>query len=349
MTRWDRARPISAQSKNHASLTGGATWKRKLNMNRRNLLIASSLFPLAGIGSSQARHKVLLDTDIGSDIDDAVALAYLLRQPSCELLGITTVTGEPARRASLASALCQAANTPVPIFPGADTPLSIDQTQAHAPQADRLKNYAHQREFPTGEAIEFMRQTIRRNPGEVSLLAVGPFTNIALLFMTDPEIPSLLKELVIMGGKYSDYPTPWGPTEWNAIVDPHATEIIFRQSDLTLRAFGLDITWRLEMTPAEVTRRFRGDALLEIVRDWSEVWFAERELLHFHDPLAALALFEPDVCGYQSGSVAVELGNPERLGVTSFVPSAKSQLSVATSVDKNFFFDRFFSVFEAMR
>lgn len=66
--------------------------------------------------------KVLLDTDIGSDIDDAVALAYLLAQPECELLGITTVSGEAAKRAQLASALCKVAGRDIPIFPGREAP-----------------------------------------------------------------------------------------------------------------------------------------------------------------------------------------------------------------------------------
>jgi purine nucleosidase len=67
--------------------------------------------------------KILLDTDIGTDVDDAVALAYLLCHPKCELLGITTVTGEPEKRASLASLLCLAAGKEISIYPGADIPM----------------------------------------------------------------------------------------------------------------------------------------------------------------------------------------------------------------------------------
>ena len=63
-------------------------------------------------------QKIILDTDIGTDIDDAVCLAYLLANPQCELLGITTVTGEPEKRAMLASALCKVANRDIPIYPG---------------------------------------------------------------------------------------------------------------------------------------------------------------------------------------------------------------------------------------
>ncbi|MBM4082680.1 MAG: nucleoside hydrolase, partial [Planctomycetes bacterium] len=82
--------------------------------------------------------KVILDTDIGSDIDDAVCLAYLLAQPECELLGITTVTGEADKRAMMASALCKVAGKSVPIFPGVEKPLLIQLKQRQAPQAAAL-------------------------------------------------------------------------------------------------------------------------------------------------------------------------------------------------------------------
>lgn len=182
-----------------------------VHMQRRDFLLASALSPMMfSAASAGDRAKVLLDTDIGSDIDDAVGLAYLLAEPRCQLLGITTVSGKPNERAKLASALCLAAGKKTPIFPGAEQPLTVLQKQPEVPQANRLSKWPHEKSFPQGRAVAFMQSVIRANPGEVTLLAVGPFTNIALLFMIDPEIPALLKELVIMGGKYSDYPTPWG-------------------------------------------------------------------------------------------------------------------------------------------
>ena len=132
------------------------------------------------------KRKVLLDTDIGSDIDDAVALAYLLANPACELLGITTVAHESEKRAMLASALCKVARRNLPIFPVADAPLIIPSTRYPPNQAARLPFWPHETTFPRGSAIEFLRTTIRRHPGEIDLLAIGPLTNIALLFTTDP-------------------------------------------------------------------------------------------------------------------------------------------------------------------
>src|SRR5215475_7194644 len=102
--------------------------------------------------------KVLLDTDIGSDIDDAVALAYLLAQPRCELLGITTVTGEAAKRAELASVLCRAAGKPrIPVYPGAEEPLLVPARQTVASQFEHIGTWRRQTRFPDAGAVEFMR------------------------------------------------------------------------------------------------------------------------------------------------------------------------------------------------
>src|ERR1044071_7808234 len=114
--------------------------------------------------------KVLLDTDLGTDVDDAVALAYLLCHPECELLGITTVTGEAEKRASLASLLCRAAGTEVPIYPGADRPMHGEQRQPKAQQADVLPRWPHQIDFPLNQAVDFLANTIRAYPNEVTLL-----------------------------------------------------------------------------------------------------------------------------------------------------------------------------------
>src|SRR5947209_13445170 len=91
------------------------------------------------------RIPVLLDTDIGSDIDDALCLAYLLRQPWCELIGITTVSGEPERRAMLADAVCRAeGRSGIPIHSGSPLPLLLPQRQVEAPQAAILPRWRHQ-------------------------------------------------------------------------------------------------------------------------------------------------------------------------------------------------------------
>jgi len=292
--------------------------------------------------------KVLLDTDIGSDIDDAVCLAYLLAQQECELLGITTVTGEAQKRAMMASALCKVAGKQVPIFLGAEEPLLVAQQQPKAPQASALAHWDHDEDFPSGQAVEFLRSTIRENPGEVVLLTIGPLTNVALLFKTDPEIPSLLKGLVMMCGVFADRLPGFKPLEWNALLDPHATAIAYRANVATHRSIGLDVTSRVVMDAESVRQRF-SHGLLRPVLDFAEVWFKSPHLqrITFHDPLAAATIFDDRICSFERGSVRVELDDGRQRGRTLWIPgTSPARHEVALDVDSEHFFEHYFSVFQ---
>ena len=285
--------------------------------------------------------KILLDTDIGSDIDDAVALAYLLAQPECELLGITTVTGEVEKRAQMASALCMAAGKDIPIYPGAESPLLVLQAQPHAPQTAMLARWPHAVHFPRGEAVEFLRKTIRTHPGEVILLTIGPLTNIALLFSVDPEIPHILKGLVMMCGVF----TASGISEWNARLDPHATALVYRASVASHRSVGLDVTLQVSMPAAEVRARF-DTPRLQPVCDFAEVWFEQNDQLTFHDPLAAAVIFDPQICSFERGRVEVDLVAVP--GQTGWTPAGVDlPHEVAMSVNPQRFFDHYMEVIHA--
>lgn len=291
-------------------------------------------------------EKILLDTDIGSDIDDAVCLAYLLAQPQCELLGITTVSGQPMQRAMMASAQCKIAGKDVPIYAGAAEPLLIAQKQPKAPQAAALANWEHDTQFPQGEAVEFLRRTIRAHPGEITLLTIGPLTNIALLFHTDPEIPHLLKQLVMMCGVFTaDLPRRPTRLEWNALLDPHATAIVYRAPVRIHRSLGLDVTTQVVMEADEVRQRFQTQ-LLRPVLDFAEVWFQQRSEITFHDPLAAVSIFDPGVVEFARGAVEVEFNDPDALGQTRWQAEPTGGHDVALRVDAGRFFGSYFAVFD---
>ncbi|MCP4750780.1 MAG: nucleoside hydrolase [Proteobacteria bacterium] len=294
--------------------------------------------------------KVLLDTDIGSDIDDAVCLAYLLANPDCELMGITTVSGEAVKRARMASVLCKVAGQEIPIFPGVETPLLVSQRQTEAHQASALGNWEHDRDFPEGQAISFMRDTIRSHPGEIVLLTIGPLTNVALLFAMDPEIPSLLKSLVSMCGIYTNRIPGVGPREWNAKLDPHATAIVYQRAVNCHRSIGLDVTCQVIMESQEVKRRFDSPMLAPVL-DFAQVWFERASHIIFHDPLAGTTIFDDSICGYEKGEVQIELTS-EKLGGMTYWQSekklperSKARHEVALTVDPNRFFDHYFSYF----
>jgi purine nucleosidase len=286
--------------------------------------------------------KVIHDTDIGSDIDDAVALAYLLAQPECELVGVTTVTGNTNHRAMLASALCKVAGKQIPIYPGAAEPLVVPQRQPHVPQAAALERWPHETQFPQDQAVEFLRQTIRANPGEIVLLATGPMTNIAQLFQADPEIPSLLKALVMMCGVVSDDEVK---VEWNVICDPHASAVTYQTQAPVHRSIGLQVTRLVRMPAAQVRERFQ-TPLLQPVLNFAEVWFGSVEEIIFHDPLAAATVFDDKICKFERGCVEVDLQHPILMGRTVWTPGdSTSPHEVAMEVDAERFFDHYFSVF----
>ncbi|NLG98163.1 MAG: nucleoside hydrolase [Chloroflexi bacterium] len=289
--------------------------------------------------------KVLLDTDIGSDIDDAVCLAYLLANPNCDLVGVTTVTGEPEKRAMLASALCRVAGRDdIPIYPGAAEPLLIEQRQKQAAQAEALAKWPHRSDFPQGEAVEFLRRTIRANPGEITLLAVGPLTNIGLLLRTDPEIPRLLKGFVMMGGRFTNQRAGLSPTEWNILCDPHAASIVYQNAPGLHRSIGLDVTTQVVMSAEEVRSRFAAP-LLQPVLDFAQVWFRQVSAITFHDPLAATVIFNDEICQFERGQVAVELESPRLAGYTFWSPDENGPHEVAVKVSPDRFFEEYFSHF----
>ncbi|MSQ08047.1 MAG: nucleoside hydrolase [Dehalococcoidia bacterium] len=290
-------------------------------------------------------EKVILDTDIGSDIDDAVALAYLLANPDCDLLGVTTVSGQAVERAKLASALCMAAGRDVPVFPGVEEPLKAVQRQPLARQSAVLDRWPHRKTFPQGGPNTFIAETVRHDPGEITLLSIGPMTNIARLFVEYPDTALLLKSLVIMGGRFGPAPRGRGTEEWNVLCDPHAAAIAYSAPVNLHRSVGLDVTMKLQMPAADVRRRFQ-TGLLRPVLDMAEVYFSDEKVITFHDPLAAVCIFHPEVCKFEKGRAVVKAEPNDEGRFMNWRPDARGPHEAAVAVDPARFFERYFRVFE---
>lgn len=284
---------------------------------------------------------VLLDTDIGNDIDDAVALAYLLMQPKAELLGVTTVTGDVQQRAALCEILCKEAGKPdIPIHCGRREVLWRGPGQPWVPHYEKVSHLPHSLNRPENTAVDFLRETIRAHPGDVVLLSVGPFGNIANLFSIDPEIPSLLKGYVSMAGRF--FPEPGH--EWNCIVDPLATSIVSETQFQGQLWVGLDVTLQCQMSQDQVRERFT-HPLLKVVALMAESWFEHRPEITFHDPLAAAMIFNHGLCRLAQGLVHVPLPDEDgKGGVTHFTPDDGPH-RVALDVNVQSFFEEYFSVF----
>lgn len=308
--------------------------------------------------------KVLLDFDIGTEIDDAIALAYLLANPECELVGITTSCGESIKRAEMASVLCRAAGKKAPIHAGCERPLLIPQMETTAPQAAILPRYEHDTGFAPNTAIPFMQKVIRENPGEVTLLAVAPMTNLGLLFAMDPELPELLGGLYLLCGSPThqrhDVVTEslsamerddfirvlasQGILENNSIVDPHATSIVYRARCRNFVNIGNNVSSRVVMTPEEAERRFR-HPIMQVVMSIAREWFKDEPRVSFHDPLAAVCIFNDDVCSYKRGYMDCVLDSRLLGGMTIFREDPAGPHQVAWDVDGDKFFEHLFEVF----
>jgi purine nucleosidase len=290
--------------------------------------------------------KILLDTDIGTDVDDAVCLAYLLSHPACELLGITTVTGEVEKRASLASVMCRAAGKDIPIYPGADRPMRGEQRQPIAQQAAALPRWPHETEFPKGQAVDFLADTIRSHPGEVTLLTIGPLTNAGLLFSKYPDAAEQLAGLVLMGGNFDEAGPEGQRIEWNVAGDPVASEITYKAPVRLHRSLGLNVTQKVMMSAEEVRQRYTAP-LLRPVLDMAEIWFTGfYPFITYHDPLAAATVFEPDICTYQQGTVTLDVvDSPGKTLWQPGGPEAPHQVGMAVDVER--YFEHFFKILSA--
>lgn len=292
--------------------------------------------------------KVVLDTDIGSDIDDAICLAYLLCQPRCELVGVTTVSGRPLLRASLVDAICKAAGrSDIPIHAGCEQGIDAPTPQPDVPQAAVLERFAHRapEDFEADGAVSFLRDAIESAPGEVTLLTIGPMTNAGVLFATYPESAGRLAGIVIMGGAYSMPTRLGGGQEWNTYCDPAAADIVYRTPVASHRCVGLNITTRCVLGTAESVDRFRSlGGPWDVVAAMTEEWGGHSDTVTYHDPLAAAVIFRPELCEWRRGRVEVELVEERYRGATTFDASddASAPHEVAVSVDPDGFFTELF-------
>lgn len=289
-------------------------------------------------------EKILLDTDIGGDIDDAICLAYLLKEPNCDLLGISSVCGEPEKRASIADAICKAAGRTVPIVAGMDATLQPIPVYPTPEGAEALRNWEHD-EFQKGDAPAFLYEKIKENPNEVTLIAIGNMTNVATMFREYSDAPSLLKGLFVMNGYFGKKKLPDPYWNWNSWADPLASKIVFAASVAAHRAVPLEVSNMLTIEAERAEALLNADSpLMKAAYDFGNAWLESSGKLTLHDPLAAVSVFYPDICRFERGFVEVETEKTEDMGGTKFTPGTEGNVEVARTVDK----ERFYGILSAV-
>lgn len=264
--------------------------------------------------------RIWIDTDIGTDVDDALALGYVLRHPGFELTGVSTVFGDVDLRARIALALLHAANAPgLPVLPGLGVPLSPGKNGVmlgHEGQGvleDPQPRLLTESESGGAERIEGIADAIAKARPDV-LLAIGPLTNLGALVQTGAELP----QLAIMGGKLDDVLLP-GMTEnifeWNWFCDPLAAQLVIAAGHgVRPRVVPAEITFRTKLEDGDVERLAAGDALAQALATLSRRWLrvqaeafkSERPLIALHDPLTAAVLVEASLCPFEAKCIRVD-------------------------------------------
>jgi inosine-uridine nucleoside N-ribohydrolase len=254
------------------------------------LLITLAVPCLALAQPPAPRMKVLLDTDIGTDIDDAWALGLLLASPDVELVGVTISDGDTAARAKVAAKLLhRTGRAAVPLAVGRATPPpdSVDYQFTWAEDFAALQ--------PLGTpAADFIVETLRRNPGEVTLVAVGPLQNIADAVRKEPELGRLAKRIVLMSGSIGG--NAWSPTpfaEWNVVRAVEDAQLVYSRLPLTI--VPLDATSYVKLETHERARLVKHPApLTRALEALYRLWLAAPDQrMTLHDQLAIAETLRP--------------------------------------------------------
>jgi purine nucleosidase len=266
--------------------------------------------------------RLILDTDIGTDVDDCLALAFVLGSPELRLEGVACVYGDVLLRARMVLKLLGlAGRTDVPVMLGAGRPLlGLRPIYWPGHEGGGLLDPADEALAPASEhAVDFIVRTVMANPGEIHLLAIGPLTNVALAFGREPRLADRLGHLTIMGGAVR------GPgrlrlpyAEHNVACDPEAAHVVLSAGAPTTLV-PLDVTTRVEIRPADVARiRATGTAFHQAVARQVELYprFAETGATFLHDPLAAAVVVRPDLVELTALRVEVETQGRLAAGMT---------------------------------
>ena len=250
-------------------------------------------------------EKVIIDTDIGDDIDDALAIALALRSPELHILGISTTFGDTETRAKLLDRLLAEVGRPeIPVAAGVPSAPKGTFTQRRYAEGGHFAKSSHP------NAAAFLLEQIHRYPGQITLIAIGPLMNIGAVIDKDPSTFRNLKRIVIMGGcikrGYGDlgFGPPKGPQpEWNILNDIPSAQKLFA-AGVPLFVMPLDST-QLKMD--EVKRAFlfsQGTALTDALTLLYHQWGQETPTLF--DPMTIAFLLNPSLCPVQPMHIRVD-------------------------------------------
>lgn len=287
--------------------------------------------------------KVILDTDIGSDIDDAFALALALRSSEIDLIGVTTVYGDTKVRGHIAKRLINLTDKQVPVYCGLETTLLNNRPIWMAGhEGDDLSFEPQDLELEEMHAVDFIIEQIMGNPGEVTLIGIGPLTNIAMAIIKEPKIVENVREVLIMGGITrlgSSATTPESlarPTEHNITSDPEAASVVY-SAGLPLTMVGLDVTMQVKLFQEDVELLANSEdklnlEILKMLKTWFE--FIEEDFTLLHDPLTVSLLLNRDLVQTKDLEIKVDYTSVHPSGQTLAVGAGKTSVALEVEVEE---------------
>ena len=271
--------------------------------------------------------RIIIDTDPG--IDDSLAILLALASPEVKLEGLTVVHGNCSAEQGTINALSileLAGAEHVPVLTGCGLPLAQPSLLAPETHGGQGLGYASlpspQNQARAGHAVDFLIEQVMSNPGEITLVAIGPLTNVAMALRLEPRIVQNVKDVVIMGGaiRHEGNTTPMA--EFNTFVDPHAAHMVYH-SGMPITLVPLDVTYRVVLSHADVDRLKRlPPGIPQFIED------ATRFYMEFHDeyqqidgcvindPLALALTFAPELCDYEEHYVDVDVNGGVSMGNT---------------------------------
>jgi inosine-uridine nucleoside N-ribohydrolase len=292
------------------------------------------------------KKLVYVDTDVGlgtpgAEIDDGAALIFLMRNQSIDIVGAGSVFGNvPLHDAALNldRLLTWLGGHHIPLGLGAEKPLIADTTWFESWQSAYGKTLPWNLRPATYLAANLIIHAIRTNPGQVSILSLGPMTNLALAVRIDPAIVPLTREVIVMGGSFNiQNLTP----EFNVRCDPEAAQIVF-SSGWNVHILGLDITRRVHFSRRDFASLPDGNPALELLRAQAPGWIDrveemgwEQDGCALHDAVAVAYLVDDTIFQTEETNVEIELANPNLRGITRFSQATENRpvLKVITDVD----------------
>jgi pyrimidine-specific ribonucleoside hydrolase len=308
-----------------AGAIGGLEGSASLSA-REPAVRASSLHSFAFDSAPGKPRRIIIDTDPG--IDDAMAIFLALRSPELKVEAITPVAGNVPLDLTLPNALRLleiAGRTDIPVAAGASHPLVRRlATAGHVHGVNGLAGveFPEPKTNPVKEtAPDLIRRIVRENPGEITLVAVGPLTNVALALRADPELAGMIPAIVIMGGSLSGgNMTP--AAEFNIYVDPEAARIVF-DANIPLTMVGLDVTRKCRVSEEHIKQLEAANnpvsqAAGKILRATYERMRHGGEVtdIDLHDALAVASLIDHDVITRKDYYVEVETAGEFTAGQT---------------------------------